>query len=101
MKKCTISKFLKKACKSIIKLADNVSDDRQERSMIYHLLKFICAAVRDFSENTDKSTVYVLGVYAAKIKRSTDGGTARFIAIERHAEYETSEIIYMPITNAN
>lgn len=94
-------KILNKAVSAIIELADNVSDDRQERSMIYHLLKFIRAAVRDFPENTDKSTVDILGAYAAKIKRSTDGGIVRFIALERHAEYEKSEVIPMPITNAN
>lgn len=94
-------KILNKAVSAIIELASNVSDDRRERSMIYHLLKFIRAAVRDFPENTDKSTVDILGAYAAKIKRSTDGGVVRFIALERHAEYEKSEIIPMPITNAN
>ena len=94
-------KILNEAVSAIINLADNVSNDRRERSMVYHLLKFIRAAVRDFPENTDKSTVDILGTYAAKIKRSTDGGIARFIALERHAEYEKSEIIPMPITNAN
>ncbi len=94
-------KILNKAVSAIIELADNVSDDRQERSMIYHLLKFIRAAVRDFSENNDKSMVDTLGAYAAKIKRSTDGGIARFIALEFHANYEKSAVIPMPITNAN
>ena len=94
-------KILNEAVSSIIDLAENVSDDRRERSMVYHLLKFIRGAVRDFPENSDKTTVDILGAYAAKIKRSTDGGIARFIALERHAEYEKSEVIPMPITNAN
>ena len=95
------SKILNKAVSSIIELAENVSDDRMECSMVYHLLKFIRTAVRDFPENSDKSTVDILGAYAAKIKRSTDGEMVRFIALERHAEYEKSEIIPLPITNAN
>ena len=61
------SKILNKAVSSIIELAENVSDDRMEHSMVYHLLKFIRAAVRDFPENTDKSMVDILGAYAAKI----------------------------------
>ena len=95
------AKILNKAVSSIIDLAENVSGDRRERSMVYHLLKFIRGAVRDFPKNTDKSTVDILGAYATKIKRSTYGGIARFIALERHAEYEKSEIIPLPITNAN
>lgn len=94
-------KILNKAVSAIIKLADSVSDDRQERSMIYHLLKFIRAAVRDFTKNSEKSAVDILGAYAAKIKRFTDGEIPRFIALELHANYEKSEVIPMPITNAN
>ena len=95
------SKILNKAVSSIIDLAENVSDDRRERSMVYHLLKFIRAAVRDFAENMDKSMVDILGAYAAKIKRSTDGKISKFVALELHANYEKSEVIPMPITNAN
>ena len=95
------SKILNKAVSSIIELAENVSDDRMECSMVYHLLKFIRASVRDFPDNDDHITVDLLNAYAAKIKRSTYGGIARFIALERHAEYEKNEVIPMPITNAN
>ena len=94
-------KILNEAVSSIIDLAENVSDDRRERSMVYHLLKFIRGAVRDFPENSDKTTVDILGAYAAKIKRSTDGKISKFVALELHANYEKSEIIPMPITNAN
>ena len=65
-------KILNEAVSSIIDFADSVSDDRRERSMIYHLLKFIRAAARDLPQNTDKFTVDILGVYAAKSKRSTN-----------------------------
>ncbi|MDE6595132.1 MAG: hypothetical protein K2K44_03895, partial [Oscillospiraceae bacterium] len=94
-------KILNEAVSAIINLADNVSDDRRERSMVYHLLKFIRAAVRDFPENSDKTTVDVLGAYAAKIKRFTDGEISRFIALELHANYEKGEVIPLPTTNAN
>ena len=95
------SKILNEAVSAIIKIADSVSDDRRERSMVYHLLKFIRGSVRDFPENTDKSMVDILGAYAAKIKRSTDGKISKFVALELHANYEKSEIIPLPITNAN
>ncbi|MBD5144767.1 MAG: hypothetical protein HDT21_02445 [Ruminococcus sp.] len=95
------TKILNEAVSSIIDLADSVSDDCRERSMVYHLLKFIRGAVRDFPPNTDKTTVDILGAYVAKIKRFTDGEISRFIALELHANYEKSEVIPLPITNAN
>ena len=94
-------KILNEAVSSIIAIADSVSDDRQERSMVYHLLKFIRASVRDFPDNDDHITVDLLNAYAAKIKRYTDGGIARFIALNLHANYEKGEVIPLPITNAN
>ena len=94
-------KILNEAVSSIIAIADSVSDDCRERSMVYHLLKFIRTAVRNFPENSDKSTVDILGAYAAKIKRTTDGRISKFVALELHANYEKSEIIPLPITNAN
>ena len=94
-------KILNEAVSSIIEIAENVSDDRQERSMVYHLLKFIRAAVRDFPDNDDHITVDLLNAYAAKIKHSTNGEISRFIALELHANYEKSEVIPLPITNAN
>lgn len=69
--------------------------------MVYHLLKFIRAAVRDFPENTDKSMVDILGAYAAKIKRFTDGKISRIAIVERHDGNKIGEIIPMPITNAH
>ena len=94
-------KILNEAVSSIIAIADSVSDDRRERSMVYHLLKFIRAAVRDFPQNTNDNTADLLNSYAAKIKRSTNGEILRFIALELHANYEKGEVIPMPITNAN
>ena len=95
------AKILNEAVSSIIAIADSVSDDRRERSMVYHLLKFIRGAIRDFPDNDDHITVDRLNAYAAKIKRFTNGGISRFIALERHAEYEKSEVIPLLITNAN
>ena len=94
-------KILNEAVSSIIAIADSVSDERQERSMIYHLLKFIRGAVRDFPQNTDKSVVDILGAYATKLKRSTDERISKFVALELHVNYEKSEVIPLPITNAN
>lgn len=94
-------KIFEEACKSIIELADNVSNDRVERSMIYHLLKFIRAAVRDFSNNSDKSMVDLLNAYAAKIKKSAGGKIARYVIAERSDERKKGEIIPMPIMNAH
>ncbi|MDE6710043.1 MAG: hypothetical protein K2J76_06105, partial [Oscillospiraceae bacterium] len=94
-------KILNEAVSSIIAIADSVSDDRRERSMVYHLLKFIRAAVRDFPQNTNDNTADLLNAYAAKIKRFTDGKLSRFVTLELHANYEKSEVIPMPITNAN
>ena len=95
------AKILNEAVSAIIEIADSVSDDRRERSMVYHLLKFIRAAVRDFPENTDKSMVDILGAYAAKIKHSTNGVISKFITLNLHANYEKGEAIPLPITNAN
>ena len=94
-------KILNEAVSSIIDLAENVSDDRRERSMVYHLLKFIRGEVRDFPENSDKTTVDILGAYAAKIKHSTNGEISKFITLNLHANYEKGEVIPLPITNAN
>ncbi len=94
-------KILNKAVSAIIKLADSVSDDRRERSMIYHLLKFIRGSVRDFPQNTNDNTADLLNAYAAKIKRSTNGEISRFITLKLHANYEKGEVIPLPITNAN
>lgn len=94
-------KILNEAVSSIIDLADSVSDDRRERSTVYHLLKFIRGAVRDFPENSDKSTVDILGAYAAKIKRFTDGKISRIAIVERHDGNKIGEIIPLPITNAH
>ena len=95
------AKILNRAVSSIIELAENVSDDRMEHSMVYHLLKFIRGTVRDFPQNTGKTTVDILGAYAAKIKRSTDGEISKFVALKLHANYEKGEVIPLPITNAN
>ena len=94
-------KILNEAVSSIIAIADSVSDDHQECSMVYHLLKFIRAAVRDFPPNTDKTTFDILGAYAAKIKRSANGEISKFIALNLHANYEKGEAVPLPITNAN
>ncbi|MDE7288289.1 MAG: hypothetical protein K2N71_02140 [Oscillospiraceae bacterium] len=95
------AKILNEAVSSIIAIADSVSDDHQECSMVYHLLKFIRAAVRDFPDNDDHTTVDLLNAYAAKIKQFMDGKISKFIALELHANYEKSEVIPLPITNAN
>ena len=94
-------KILNEAVSSIIDLADSISDDRRERSMIYHLLKFIRAAVRDFPDNDDHITVDLLNAYAVKIKHSTNGEISKFITLNLHANYEKGEVIPLPITNAN
>lgn len=94
-------KILNEAVSSIIELADNVSDDRRERSSIYHLLKLIRGAVRDFPQNTDDNTTDLINAYAAKIKRYTNGKISRIAIVKRHDDNEVGEIIPMPITNAH
>lgn len=89
-------KILNEAVSAIIELADNVSNDRVERSMIYHLLKFIRAAARDFPDNPDKSMVDILGAHAEKIKRFTDGKIARYTVVELNIR----DRISLPVTNA-
>ena len=69
--------------------------------MVYHLLKFIRAAVRDFPDNDDHITVDLLNAYAAKIKRSANGEISKFITLNLHANNEKGEAIPLPITNAN
>ncbi len=94
-------KILNEAVSSIIAIADSVSDDCIELSMVYHLLKFIRATIRDFPDNDDHTTVDLLNAYAAKIKRSTNGEFSKFITLNLHANNEKGEAIPLPITNAN
>lgn len=89
-------KILNEACKSIIELAENVPNDIKMRSYIYHLLKIVRAAARDFPENDDKSMVDILGAYAEKIKRFTDGKIARYTVVELNIR----DRIPLPVTNA-
>lgn len=93
-------KILNEAVSSIIELAENVSDDRRERYSIYHLLKLVRAAVRDFSKNTDDNADR-LNAYAAKIKRFTDGKISRIAIVKRHDGNEIGEIVPLPITNTH
>lgn len=94
-------KILNEAVSSIIELANSVSDDRRERSSIYHLLKFVRGAVRDFPDNDDRITVDRLNAYAAKIKRLTNGRISRIAIVKRHDGNEIGEIVPLPITNAH
>lgn len=94
-------KILNEACKSIIELAENVPNDIKMRSFIYHLLKLIRAASRDFLDNPDKSMVDLFNAYATKIKKSAGGKISSFVIAERSDERKKGEIISMPIINAH
>ena len=94
-------KILNEAVSAIINLAEVVADDRRERSMVYHLLKFIRGAVRDFPQNTNDNTADLLNAYAAKIKRFIDGKISRIAIVERHDGNKIGKIVPMPITNAH
>lgn len=54
--------------------------------MIYHLLKFIRAAARNFPDNPNKSMVDLLNAYAVKIKKSAGGKISGFVIAERSDE---------------
>lgn len=95
------TKILNDAVSAIIELADNVPDDIKMQSYIYHLLKLIRAAARDYPENEDGKIIDILGSYAVKIKKSAGGKIYGYIVAERSSERKKSKIIPMPITNAH
>lgn len=94
-------KILNEAVSAIIELADNVPDDRKMKSYIYHMLKLIRAAARDYPENPDKSAIDLLNIYAAKMKKSAGGKIYGYVVAERSDKCKKGEIIPMPITNAH
>ncbi len=82
-------KILENACAAAIELANNCADcDAKTQGYIYHLVKFVRAAIRDFPEKTDNlnDMFDLLGKYANRLKRITNNKISKFIIVGDNGE---------------
>ncbi len=90
-------KILENTCTAAIELADNCTDcDAKTQGYIYHLVKFVRAAIRDFPEKTDKlnDMFDLLGKYANRLKKSAGDRLSKFIFAGNNGEK-----VALPVNN--
>ena len=97
-------KILKSACDSVIELADScIYDNRFILSNIYHLIKFVRSAVRDYPEDSAEflEMLDTLNLYSAIMKRLTYGNISQYKVVFSDNEGNKMGIFPLRIANAH
>ena len=97
-------KILKSACDSVIELADScIYGNRFILSNIYHLIKFVRSAVRDYSEDSAEFSEMLdtLNLYSAIMRRLTHGNISQYKVVFSDDEGNKIGIFPLPIANVH
>ena len=87
--------ILENAVIAAIELAESCKpDSRSDCRDIYHIVKFVRAAVRDYPKITDKTMVDTLGMHAARLRKISGGKITRHVIVS-----DSGEIFPLSITN--
>ncbi|MCM1330559.1 MAG: hypothetical protein NC253_14105 [Ruminococcus sp.] len=100
--------IIENAYKALFELADiSDLDDRFIRSNIFHLMRFVRGAIRDYPEKTDELDAMFdnLSAYSARLKRLSAKGIAKYVIglsyTVRKDVHRLDMIVPIPICNAH
>ena len=87
--------ILENAVTAAIELAESCKpDSRSDCRVIYHIVKFVRASVRDFPQIIDKTMVDTLSMHAARLRKIAGGKISRHVIVS-----DSGEIFPLSITN--